>query len=374
MGQKVPPGLIKRGDTWHIAKTICGKRIRESCQTSDLAEAERYLMHRAEEIRLTALYGVRPKRTFREAATRYLQEATKATLCEDARQLKYLDPYIGDLHLEAVHMGTLQQFIKDRRHHGKRKDEHQEKDVRKRTINTALQTVRHILNLAASEWLDERGQTWLPHAPKIKLLREDDKKEPYPLSWEEQTRLFAELPAYLAKAAHFAVNTGCRDQEVCNLLWEWEQPVPQLNTSVFIIPAHAVKNRTDRLVVLNRLARAVVQEMRGAHPTHVFSLKGKPLYSMYGTVWKNARKRAGLPDVRVHDLKHSFGRRLRAAGVSFEDRQDLLGHKSNRITTHYSAPELESLLAAANSVCPEGRHKTDTMVILRKQNRLVSVG
>ena len=38
------------------------------------------------------------------------------------------------------------------------------------------------------------------------------------------------------------------------------------------------------------------------------------------------------------------GRRLRAAGVSFEDRQDLLGHKSGRITTHYSQAELTSLI------------------------------
>jgi hypothetical protein len=55
--------------------------------------------------------------------------------------------------------------------------------------------------------------------------------------------------------------------------------------------------------------------------------------------------------VRVHDLKHTFGRRLRAAGVSFEDRQDLLEHKSGRITTHYSAAELSNLLEAANKAC-----------------------
>ena len=49
---------------------------------------------------------------------------------------------------------------------------------------------------------------------------------------------------------------------------------------------------------------------------------------MLNTAWMKARVRAGLPHVRVHDLKHTFGRRLRAEGVSFEDRQDLLGHKS----------------------------------------------
>jgi integrase len=49
-------------------------------------------------------------------------------------------------------------------------------------------------------------------------------------------------------------------------------------------------------------------------------------------------------------LKHTFGRRLRAAGVSFEDRQDLLGHCSGRITTHYSAVELTRLIEAAEHV------------------------
>jgi hypothetical protein len=62
--------------------------------------------------------------------------------------------------------------------------------------------------------------------------------------------------------------------------------------------------------------------------------------------------------VRVHDLEHAFGRRLRIAGVSFEDRQDLLGHRSGRITTHYSAAELGNLFSASNLVVGEGSRKT----------------
>lgn len=72
---------------------------------------------------------------------------------------------------------------------------------------------------------------------------------------------------------------------------------------------------------------------------------------MLRSAWKKARIRAELPQARVHDLKHTFGRRLRSAGVSFEDRQDLLGHKSGRITTHYSAAELSNLLEAVSKVC-----------------------
>ncbi len=86
---------------------------------------------------------------------------------------------------------------------------------------------------------------------------------------------------------------------------------------------------------------------------------------MYKTAWKAARESAaekweeqreespaeGFSKLRVHDLKHTFGQRLRAAGVSFEDRQDLLGHRSGRITTHYSQAELTNLIDAADKVC-----------------------
>src|SRR5262245_24267181 len=75
---------------------------------------------------------------------------------------------------------------------------------------------------------------------------------------------------------------------------------------------------------------------------------------MLTSSWIRARDRCNLSQVRVHDLKHTFGRRLRAAGVSFEDRQDLLGHRSGRITTHYSAVELSPLIEAANRVCDDG--------------------
>jgi integrase len=312
-----------------------------------------------EQIRNVVTYGAKPQRTWREAATRYLQEADKATLCEDARQLKYLDPYIGSLRLEAVHMGTLQKFIEDRKAQGKKS----------RTVNSALQTVRHVLNQAAGMWLDEYGRTWLDHAPRIKLLRESDKKEPYPLNWAEQERLFDELPPYLRRMAQFKVNSGTRDQEVCSLRWDWEIPVPELETSVFLVPKEAVKNRQDRLIVLNSIARAVIEEVRGEHPEFVFTHRGKPLRQMCQRAWKEARVRAGLPGLRVHDLKHTYGRRLRSAGVSFEDRQDLLGHKSGRITTHYSAPELINLVQASERVCGNQWHKNGTMVILRKQVR-----
>ena len=143
--------------------------------------------------------------------------------------------------------------------------------------------------------------------------------------------------------------------------------VPELHTSVFLIPSAQVKNREERLVVLNRIARSVIDEQRGQHSKFVFTYKGCAIQRMNGNAWRKARKRAGLPEVRVRDLKHTFGRRLRAAGVSFEDRQDLLGHKSGRITTHYSAAELRNLIKAANSVADKESRKSPALTILNRK-------
>lgn len=353
MGRKKMPGLVKRGENWHINKVVDGVRICESTGTNRLEEAERYLARKLETVRQAKVYGVRPKRLFREAATKFLLENQhKRSIRTDAERLRTLDTYIGDLVLEAIHMGVLQPYITARKQEG----------VKTRTINHGLQVVRHILNLAAGEWRDEYGLTWLASAPKIKLLPEHDARKPYPLDWAEQDRLFAILPSHLRDMALFAINTGCRDSEICNLRWEWEIETSMAEVgSVFVIPGERVKNGEDRLVVLNRSARSVIERQRGKHPEYVFTYRGKPLHHMLNNGWKKARKTVNLP-VRVHDLKHSFGRRLRAAGVSFEDRQDLLGHKSSRITTHYSAAELYNLWEAANKVCTS--HTKPTLTLL----------
>lgn len=362
MGRKKTPGLFKRGGIWQIDKFMYGQRICESTRTGDLEEAEKILAHRSEDLRLRIQFGIRIKRTFREAATKYLNENLhKRSIASDASRFRVLDPHIGHMNLDTLHMGTLQEFIQKRKSEG----------VKMRTINQALKLVRHILNLATSEWLDESGLTWLAFAPKIKLLPEPDLRKPYPLSWDEQRRFFKELPLHLARMSLFAVNTGCRDQEICKLRWDWEVQVPELQTSVFIVPDELVKNGDERLIVLNSIAKSVIEEVRGMHPEYVFIYRGKPIQRILNSGWKDARDKTGI-QVRVHDLKHTFGRRLRAAGVSYEDRQDLLGHRSGRITTHYSAAELSNLMTAAELVCQGNGKNGPTLTLLKRGEKAVS--
>ncbi len=211
------------------------------------------------------------------------------------------------------------------------------------------------------------------------MQRDPNKREPYPLSVAEQRLLFSELAGHLAEMALFKVNTGLREQEVVNLRWVWEVPVPELDTSVFVVPRAFVKNGLDRFVVLNRIAKSVIDGCRGVHPEFVFTRRGKPITKIYNSGWKAARRRAssryvsefgrscpkGFQSIRVHDLKHTYGHRLRAAGVGFEDRKLLLGHKAGHVTTHYSAPEIEALIQASEKVCELGARKSHALIIVR---------
>jgi hypothetical protein len=145
--QKRTPGLIKRCGVWHIDKQIGGQRICESTGTGDLAEALRQLARRIDQIRQAAVYGVRPRRTFREAATKYLTEGNKRSIGRDAQDLRIVVPYVGDLFVDEVHMGTLQTFLTS--------------VVRRVEERDCQQDVGHRPKDSQSRCADVAGRTWV---------------------------------------------------------------------------------------------------------------------------------------------------------------------------------------------------------------------
>lgn len=117
-------------------------------------------------------------------------------------------------------------------------------------------------------------------------------------------------------------------------------------------------------MVLNEVAPSIIRKQRGLDPEWLFPSEGRALHRMNdtaGVARESAPQRSGRSStaapahpgfgrVRVHDLKHTFGRRLRAADVPEEDRRALLGHTVGSITSHYSAAELTELIEYANRI------------------------
>ena len=344
MAQRKTPGLIKRGEVWHIDKIVDGQRLVGTTGTSDRTEAERYLAHRISEHRRVHRYGERPKVTMLEAANKYLEEYAPARSADRAANcLANVLAHIDEIDVTAVHDGVLEEYRAARREAG----------ASAGTINLELMYVTRVLNLAARVWRHQNGRPYIDTAPLLRREVGEVVHKPYPLSWDEQRRLFAGLPAYLAEMALFAVNAGLRQEELCGLKWAWRVKVAELSSQIFILPDDVTKNGRERVVVLNSIAQRIVQACEGRNETYVFVGPNGRIPRMNGNSWRKARAAAGLECARVHDLRHTFGHRLRAAGVSYEDRQDLLGHANGKMTTHYSAPDLRRLMDAAELIVAE---------------------
>jgi hypothetical protein len=360
---------------WYIDKRVKRYgRLCESTGTADRDEAERYLLQRLRELREIRIYGERPVRTFRDAVQKYLADyAGKKSIDRDRATLKEMERLLGHLPLHRINNDAFARYRRAQRH------------LSIRTRNQKLALARRVLRLAASVWcFPGTNLTWLDRAPELVMETGHRARPPYPLDDTEQELLFREFDPQVAEMATFVVNTGLRDREFCQLKWAWERRVAVPDSlrgwrSVFVLPPEITKNGESRVVVLNDLAQSILERVRGRHRRFVFVLRRRcaPLPHLRSAGWNAARRRAaqryperfgrqapaGFRTVRVHDLRHAYGRRLRAAGVSLEDRRELLGHKAPDITTHYTAAEIGPLVAAANRIA--GSPKTSTPSLQR---------
>jgi len=307
----------------------------------------------------------RPQYKFEPIATKYLLESEeKLSIATEATLLEAIMPFIGHLNLEQIHDDTLQSFIKARKQQGRKN----------KTVNASLAVVRHILNYCARKWRDDKGRTLLETAPLISMLPLDDAQQPRPISWEEQRLLLPLLPAHLQRMALFDLNTGTRDNVVCNLRWEWEMYLKELGCSVFIVPARYVKGRKSwRPLICNRVAQSIIEEQRGKHPEFVFTYQRGKLHkphsveTMNNSGWQRARAVLGLQDVRVHDLRHTVGMRLREAGVREETIADILWHIRGTMTAHYSVAQVRELLDALNLITDESNRTNANLEMLFRE-------
>ena len=367
MGQRKMSGLYKRGNIWHIDKQIRGRRVQRSTETGNLNEAQAILAHIIENERKGRIYGEPNQHRFVDAAKRYIKEETKKSLDRDIQDLKAVMPFIGDLEIKQVHLGSLQSFIDERKKAG----------IKSSTVNRTLSVVRSVLRKAASVWRDDNGHPWLESVPEIPKQKWADGRKAYPINRTQEELLMKHLSCEVCQLAVWLLNTGLRSQEFLNLRWSWRRYVQELDVYVFDIPGQYTKNKQDRVLVLNSLLQAQLYDMKKTDSDFVFPGKdGKKRDRVLTTNWKTARKRAadeyeeltgkpadwGFRNLRVHDMRHTFATRLRRSGVSNEIRKDLLAHVNTDITTYYSAGELKELLEAVERLVESDKLPPNTPV------------
>jgi len=213
------------------------------------------------------------------------------------------------------------------------------------TVNHHLKVIRYSLNVAISWDMIE-----INPAAKVPLFHEDNQIERY----MDETELEA-LLGVLAKDENkavasvilFLLSTGARLNEALSAKWDQVD----IDRRVWKIPASNAKSKRLRSVPLNDSAIEVLNRLDTKdHFEYLFINKQTgESYTTIHKVWGRIRRKAGLPHVRIHDLRHQYASFLVNSGQSLYTVQQILGHSDPSVTQRYAHLSTKALQDAANS-------------------------
>lgn len=135
--------------------------------------------------------------------------------------------------------------------------------------------------------------------------------------------------------------TGCRRGEILNLTWG-EVQGRKLKLADSKTGPRIVWLGQEARAMLDRLARAEKHE-------RVFPFEVQPSSAIDG-FWRNLRRKAGLEDVRLHDLRHNYASLAARSSETLPMIGNLLGHKDIRTTARYSHLHDAGLLEASAGI------------------------
>lgn len=138
--------------------------------------------------------------------------------------------------------------------------------------------------------------------------------------------------------------TGCRKSEVLSLKWEY------INTEAGI--AQLPDSKTGKKVVyLNAAALELLQAIcRGEQTGYIFPGRNEGHLTAVAKPWDRIRKSAGMPDLRMHDLRHAFASIAVSNGLTLHVTGGLLGHRDSKSTQRYSHLIPSNMADATNKV------------------------
>jgi integrase len=196
--------------------------------------------------------------------------------------------------------------------------------------------LRAELKRAAGPW------QWIEKAPAVTLYPEAKRRVRW-LTKEEVIRLLNALPPHQRQLARFALATGLRQANVLNLQWS----AVDLGRRTAWVHGDEAKGGEAIGVPLNDDAMAVLIEGKVKHTDHVFTYKGRPLGQVNTRSWRNALKRAGIKNCRLHALRHVWATWHVMAGTTMAELQELGAWKSVLKVKRYAHFAPEHLRAAA---------------------------
>ena len=150
------------------------------------------------------------------------------------------------------------------------------------------------------------------------------------------------VPVHAAAALRLLMLTGCRCNEILSLRWEdVHLEAKELRLRDAKAGPRAVPLSPPAVKVLAELPRVP------GNPWVIAGCKPGVRLPNFNAYWYRARARAGLDDVRLHDLRHSFASRALALGESLPMIGKLLGHSQIQTTARYAHLARDSIRESA---------------------------
>jgi len=314
--------LILRGENYWMDVQINGKRLRESLKTGDKKLAQQLHDMRKAELWREGVLKEKPKKTFKEACARWVIERShKRSLADDQLKIKFLLPKIGGILLSELTRDKIESVLP--------------KEVSGATRNRYRALIRAMLRAAEREW------DWLDRAPVLRTEAEPKRRVAY-LSREQAEVLIACLPEKYRMPVRFALLTGLRRSNVFGLTWE----AVDLDNSMVHVAAEDAKAGQRILVPLNKSAKALLESFPEPRKGRVWGEMDR----IWANTWTSACKRAGVPEFRFHDLRHTWASWHAMAGTPLSVLQELGGWHSHEMVQRYAHLSPEHLANAAERV------------------------
>ena len=338
--------IYLRGKTWWYQVKINGKWEKHSAETTDKTTAIQ-IMRAVETDLARQKHGLstfhKNVYSFTGLWGEYIKSivADPSALTRKKTASNHFLPFFKNKNIDEITKSDIRAYQTERKlelmtlekNRGKR-----ESEINFRSINYEIIIISHFFNFCMEKGFVENNPASetkkLNEIKRIKTLSDEDIKK---LILGATNKLTMDIIAFL-------IYSGCRKGEALNLKWE------NVDIENEIIGIKGTKTKNDRYIPMSDVLKSLLRGIeRNQDSLYVFNNKGAKIVDFKHS-FKTACRKAGLTDLRIHDLRHVFASKMVMNGTSLYITGELLGHRTTQMTKRYSHLVPDTLKKAVDDV------------------------